>query len=198
MTSTQRNLLIAGGILVVVVGFLWSGYNGLVSGQEQVKNAWADVQTQYQRRLDLIDNVVETAKGAAKFEKETLRMVVEARSAWARATGRATLNDQVAAAQEAAPLMSSALSRLLVTVEAYPQLQSVQAFRDVITELEGTENRIAVARRDYNAAVKVFNVRVRQFPGNITAQLFGFSTTQSFEADAGAKEAPKVDFGTKE
>ncbi len=185
------------GVLVVLIlgaGLIMNGYNSLVFGQENVKKAWADVQTQYQRRIDLIGNVVETAKGSAKFEQQTLTAIVDARSAWAKASSSGTLNDQVKATQEATPLINDAVSRLLVTVEAYPQLSSTQAFRDVITELEGTENRVAVSRRDFNAAVQDYNLKVRQFPSSISATLFHFTSTESFQADAGASQAPKVDF----
>ncbi len=194
MEPKRLTLLIVLGVVIVAAAFVMNSYNGLVMGQERVKKTWGDVQTQYQRRVDLIGNVVETAKGSANFEQETLRMVVEARSAWAKASSAGNLNDQIRESNEAAPLVNSALSRLLVTVEAYPQLGSVATFRDVITELEGTENRISVARRDFNGAIQNYNVKVRQFPSSLIAGMFGFEMMENFKADEGAEKAPKVEF----
>lgn len=194
MSTAQKIWIGIGGAIILLLLFLGGSYNGLVSSQEGTKKAFADVQAQYQRRLDLIDNVVSTAKGSANFEKETLTSITAARSAWAKAQGAGSLNDQIKETEQAAPLMGSALSRLLVTVEAYPQLKSTEAFRDVITELEGTENRIAVARRDFNGAVQGYNVKVRTFPTNMVAGVFGFGQLESFKSDAGAEKAPKVDF----
>lgn len=189
MNALTKGLVVVGGLILLVVLFLWSGYNGLVSSQEFVKNKWADVQTQYQRRVDLVPNLVNTVKGAADFEQSTITAVVEARSAWAKAQS-GTINDQV----KAATGFDSALSRLLVTVEAYPQLKATEAYRDLMTQLEGTENRVAVARRDYNEAVRLYNLKVRTVPSNIVAGLFGFGLTETFAADEGAEKAPQVDF----
>ncbi len=176
-------------VFLVLVLWLWGGFNGLVSGQELMKNKWADVQTQYQRRVDLVPNLVNTVKGASEFEQSTIIAVVEARSAWAKAqTG--SVNDQVKAAGN----FDSALSRLLVTVEAYPQLKATEAYRDLMTQLEGTENRVSVARRDFNDAVRIYNLAVRSFPSNIVASLFKFELSESFKAAEGADQAPKVDF----
>jgi LemA protein len=180
------------GIAVVlgVVVFLWiaSSYNGFISARGGVDNAWSQVQTQYQRRFDLVPNLVSTVKGAAKFEQSTLTAVTEARTKWM--DSGADRGQQIAAAEQ----FDSALSRLLVTVEAYPQLQATQAFRDLMTQLEGTENRISVARKDFNDAVLSFNVRVQRFPSMILARLFGFTAEPYFEAQEDAKTAPKVDF----
>lgn len=189
MTKGSK-LWIALGVIVVGVGLLVLGsYNGLVGSQENVKNKWADVQTQYQRRIDLIPNLMETVKGSSEFEQSTLQAVVEARSAWAKAQS-GSINEQV----QAAGGFDSALSRLLVTVEAYPQLKSTEAYRDFMTQQEGTENRVAVSRRDFNDAVRGFNTLVRSFPSNIVAGIFGFQKMDSFNADEGAQKAPKVDF----
>ncbi len=183
-------------VLVVIVliasAWVWTGYNGLVTARESVDASWAQVQTMYQRRADLIPNVVSTVQGSASFEQSTLTQVTSARSAWAAAQQSGSRDAQVAAAQG----MDSAISRLLVTVEAYPQLQSTQAFRDLIVELEGTENRVATARRDFNETVRMFNVRVKVFPANVLAGMFGFSPAEMFEATPGAEEAPRVDFGS--
>ncbi len=184
--------IIALGVGVVAIGWLVMSYNGLVSAKGNADNQWAQVETQYQRRFDLIPNLVSTVKGAANFEQETFRAVTEARSAWAQAK---TVGDRGQEIQ-AAGTFDGALSRLLVTVEAYPQLQATQAFRDLMTQLEGTENRIAVARKDYNDAVLGYNLQVRRFPGNVAAMIFGFAPEKPFDAAPGSDTAPAVDFGT--
>lgn len=177
---------------VVIIAGLWLivSYNGLVTSKGSVENAWAQVETQYQRRVDLVPNLVSTVKGAANFEQETFRAVTEARSAWAQAKTVGDRGQQI----EAASSFDGALGRLLVTVEAYPQLQATQAFRDLMTQLEGTENRIAVARKDFNNSVFSYNVRVRRFPGMIAAMMFGYLPEKSFEAAPGSDVAPPVDF----
>lgn len=181
----KKTIIIA--VVVILVGWVWLGYNGLVSSKAAVEGAWANVETQYQRRFDLVPNLVSTVKGAAAFEQETFTAVTAARSQWQSAPTRG-------AKITAASGFDSALSRLLVTVEAYPQLQATQAFRDLMAQLEGTENRIAVARRDYNGAVQSYNVRVVRFPSNILASAFGFATETMFSADDGAEKAPAVSF----
>lgn len=175
------------GLLVLLGLWAMASYNGLVTSKAGVDNAWAQVETQYQRRMDLVPNLVSTVKGAANFEQSTLTAVTEARTKYLSA---GTLNDKVAAAGQ----FDSALSRLLVSVEAYPQLTATQNFRELQAQLEGTENRISVARKDFNDAVMVYNVRVQRFPSVIAARLFGFSTVSSFQAQSGAENAPKVDF----
>lgn len=190
-------------VVVVAVAFgLFASvgsYNGLVDADEQVVQAWANVETTYQRRSDLIPNLVNTVRGAADFEQETLEAVTNAR---ARATGitldASDLSDpsrvqEFMAAQEG---LSGALGRLLVVSENYPQLRATEAFRDLQSQLEGTENRIAVARRDYNASVTTFNQRVRRFPGSIVASMTGFDRRTPFEAQPGSEKAPVVDFGS--
>ncbi|OGL71755.1 hypothetical protein A3C17_02990 [Candidatus Uhrbacteria bacterium RIFCSPHIGHO2_02_FULL_53_13] len=179
-------------VAIVLVLALWLGgtYNGLVQKDSLVQTRFADVEAQYQRRFDLIPNVVSTVEGSAAFEQDTLQAVTEARSAWARAGAARDMDGQVAAAG----VFDSALTRLLVTVEAYPVIQSTQAFRDLMTELEGTENRIAVARRDYNQAVNTYNVAVRRVPSNIVAALFGFDAHEFFAAVENAEAAPSVEF----
>jgi LemA protein len=177
------------GIALLLVLWVWSGYSGLVSGSERVDAAWAQVETQYQRRFDLIPNLVSTVKGAAQFEQETFIAVTEARTQWMGAGSR---GERIAAAEG----LDSALARLLVTFENYPQLQATQAYRDLMVQLEGTENRVAVARRDYNEEVRSFNVRVKRFPGNLLARFFGFQPQAFFEAAEGSEAAPTVDFGS--
>lgn len=181
-------LYIVLGVVALACLWLWSGYNGLVTGKEAVDASWAQVETQYQRRFDLVPNLVSTVKGAANFEQETLQQVTEARTKWMAAG--ASRPQQIGAAQQ----LDGALSRLLVTVEAYPQLQATQAYRDLMTQLEGTENRIATARRDYNTEVQSFNVRVKRFPGNLLAGMFGFGAEEFFNSTEGSQNAPSVQF----
>lgn len=171
-------------------------YNSIISNDEAVKKAWADVEASYQRRADLIGNLVETVKGEAKFEKETLIAVIDARS---KATSIQLKADDItpenmAKFQQAQAQLSGALSRLLVVAEQYPNLKATQAFSDLMNELERTENRINIARRDYNGAVQAYNTQIRSFPANITAAIFKFKTHESFKSDPGSEKAPKVQF----
>jgi LemA protein len=189
------------GIIVVIVlvllGFFGcSKYNGLVAKDETVQKAWGNVETQYQRRADLIDNLVSTVKGSAKFEQETLTKVIEARSK--ASSVQINANDltpeKVQQFQAAQGELTGALSRLLVTVEKYPELRTTEQFQTLMAQIEGTENRISVARNDFNGAVKEFNSSVRTFPNNIIAGLGGFKAKGYFQADKGAEKAPKVQF----
>lgn len=187
-------------ITLVVIGLvaIWgiSGYNSLVSSDEEAQTKWADVETQYQRRADLIPNLVNTVKGYAAHECETLQAVVEAR---AKATSVSIdpsnmSAEQIANFQKAQDGVSSALSKLLVTVEKYPDLKANENFKELQAQLEGTENRISVARRDYNDASRQYNTSLRSFPKNILASLFGFEKRAYFEAQAGTEQAPSVQF----
>ena len=189
MNSARKPFWIALGIAAIAILYVGSVYNGLVGSSESVKSAWAQVETQYQRRFDLVPNLVRTVQGAAQFEQSTITAVTQARSGWQGAGSRQA---QIAAARA----FDSALSRLLVTVEAYPQLQATQSFRDLMTQLEGTENRIGVARKYYNDAVQGYNVRVKRFPTNVLASMFGFAPETFFESTEGSDTAPAVDFGT--
>jgi LemA protein len=174
------------------------GYNELQGRDEQVKAAWAEVQNQYQRRADLIPNLVSTVKGAAQFEKDTLQQVIEARSqATAIKMDAQALSDPAMFKkfEEAQRNLSSALSRLLVVVERYPDLKANQNFRDLQAQLEGTENRIAVARKRYIESVAEYNNGVRFFPTNLTAKyLLGLKERETFTADEGAAKPPQVKF----
>jgi LemA protein len=192
----MKNLLIVVGVIIVVCLMGSCSYNGMVSKDETVKAKWGAVQSQYQRRSDLIPNLVATVKGAANFEKSTL---VEVTNARARATSiqvdptkldPATIQKYQAAQGQ----LSTALGRLLVASENYPTLRSNENFTALQAQLEGTENRINVARLDFNDAVQQYNTTVRSFPANITAGLFGFHQKGSFTAEAGADKAPKVAF----
>ncbi|HKI06713.1 MAG TPA: LemA family protein [Thermoanaerobaculia bacterium] len=194
--------LIAVIAAVVIFGMYLVGvYNGLVGSQQAVETQWANVQNVYQRRADLIPNLVATVKGAANFEQSTLNQVIEARSRVGQISPQATaeiLNDpqKFAQFQQAQDQLSGALSRLMVVVEQYPQLQAVQAFRDLQVQIEGTENRIAVERRNFNQAAQDYNTRVRRFPAAVFASMMGFQPRPYFQSQPGSETAPKVDFGT--
>jgi LemA protein len=186
-------LLVLIAVIVVVlllVGRVIGTYNGLVKSDQEVKNAWAQVETQLQRRLDLIPNLVETVRGYASHESQTLQAVTEAR---AKVAGAGSVNEKINANQE----LSGALARLLVVVEQYPNLKADASFRQLQDELAGTENRIAVERRRYNETCRDFNVKVKSFPTVLFASLLGFKPAEMFEAAAGAEQVPKVDFQTK-
>jgi LemA protein len=193
-------------IIRIVLAFLLAsvlagcGYNDIQGKDESIKSAWAEVISQYQRRADLIPNIVNTVKGEANFEQETLTKVIEAR---AKATSIQATPDLVnnpqamAKFQQAQGELSSALSRLMVVVEKYPDLKANQGFQDLRTQLEGTENRITVARNRFIKATQDYNVLVRQFPVNLTAMIFGYKEKAQFtvENEAAIQKAPTVDFG---
>jgi len=185
--------------IVFVVGlFFWGAYNRLVNLQTDVDSKWAEVQTQYQRRLDLIPNLVNTVAGAANFEKSTLTEVTNARAS----VGRVQLDPnkaptdaaQLEQFQQAQGQLSNALSRLLVVAENYPQLTATRNFQELQAQLEGTENRIAVARRNFNESVQTYNAAIRRVPTNIVAGMFGFTARPFFAAQQGAEKAPSVNF----
>lgn len=186
--------IVLGSIFVIgfiFISFFVSKYNGFVTSEENVDNKWAQVENQLQRRSDLIGNLVETVKGYAKHEEDIFTTVAEARS---KLAGAETPEDAANAEQE----VSSALSRLLVVVENYPDLKANQQFTQLMDSLEGTENRIAVARKDYNDVVTTFNKGIKTFPNNVISGIFGFESKKYFEVSEEAKEVPKVDFGTEE
>lgn len=192
----KKSTLIILAIVAVVVVWAISGYNGLVSKEEGVNQAWANVESAYQRRSDLIPNLVNTVKGYAEHESETLQAVTDAR---AKATSlnidpATATPEQVAAYMEAQQGVGSALGRLIAVSESYPELKANENFRDLQAQLEGTENRIKVERDRYNEAVKKFNVQIRRFPTNILASMFGFEKRSMFEAQEGAEVAPVVEF----
>lgn len=187
-------------VAVVIVGLYMMGlYNGLVGAEQNVEQQWAQVQNTYQRRADLIPNLVATVRGSAAFERETLQQVVEARSRVGQVSAGATaeiLDDpqRFAQFQAAQDQLSSALSRLLVVVERYPELRSVANFTNLMGQLEGTENRITVERRRYNQAAQAYNTRVLRMPARLFAGLMGFERKAYFTAAPGAETAPRVEF----
>src|SRR5215469_6469163 len=188
-------LAVVGGIIAL---FLGNGYNSLVRGSAGVDTAWAQVQTQYQRRADLIPNLVHTVEGAANFEKSTLTDVVNARANATKITidpSKAPSDpQQLAQFQKLQDSLSSSLSRLLAVSERYPELKANNNFRDLQVQIEGTENRIAVARRDFNNTVQRFNAQVRSFPTVIYAGWFGFQQKPYFQGAPGTESAPSVNF----
>ncbi|MBA4196344.1 MAG: LemA family protein [Chitinophaga sp.] len=194
-TSTLVLLIILGGILLLG-GCACSGYNGLVKQDEGVKNAWNKVQSDYQRRADLIPNLVNTVKGEANFEQTTLQNVIAARASATqiKVDAKDLTPEKLQQFQAAQGQLSQALGRLLAVSENYPNLRANDAFRGLQAQLEGTENRIKVARNDFNDAVQSYNVKVRSFPMNIFAGMFGFQQKEGFKAEAGSEKAPEVKF----
>jgi LemA protein len=197
MKGTRNLTLIIIGAIVLIL-FVWgcSGYNGLVKNEENVKNAWNNVNAEYQKRADLVDNLVNTVKGAANFEKETLTQLVEAR---AKATSINLTADQLtpenlAKFQQAQQQLSGSLSRLLAVVENYPDLKATQNFQQLQKQLEGIENDIRNSRTVFNGTVNTFNTKLRSFPMNLFGGMFGFKTKEGFKAEEGAEKAPKVQF----
>jgi len=191
------------GLIVVLAALLLlggcgcSGYNNMVGLDQDVKGKWGNVQSEYQRRSDLIPNLVNTVKGAANFEQETLTKVIEARAKATQTTiDPANLTpENLAKFQQAQGELSGALSRLLVSVERYPELKANANFTALQSQLEGTENRIKVARNDFNTSVQGYNTAVKSFPNNIFANIFGFAEKGYFAADPGSDKAPTVEFG---
>lgn len=189
-------LLVIGVLILIMVGGTLTTYNGLIAKDEAVATAWGNIQSQYQRRADLIPNLVSTVKGYAKHESETLENVMAAR---AKAT-QVTINsdnltpEKLKQYQAAQGELSQALGRLMAVSENYPNLKANENFSELQAQLEGTENRINESRQIYNSAVQTYNVSVRRFPANIVAGMFGFDKKNQFEAEAGAEKAPKVEF----
>lgn len=188
--------LIVGAFVVVVAMWAIGGYNGLVSLDEGVQNQWANVETQYQRRADLIPNLVNTVKGYAKHEQSTLEGVVKARSEATSVKIDPTnlTPEKLAEYQKAQGSLSTALGKLIAIQENYPELKANENFQALQSQLEGTENRITVARKDFNDAAKEYNTTIRRFPKSILASLFGFDKKAYFEAAEGAEKAPTVEF----
>ena len=194
----QTTLLLIGAAVLI----FWVGgckYNGMVTSEQGVSGKWANVQSEYQRRADLIPNIVEAVKGEANFEKGVLEGVVQARASATqmKLDAKDLTPEKIKQYQEAQGQIGMAMSRLLSVAEAYPNLKANAAFSELRTQLEGTENRIKVARNDFNKAVQEYNVNVKTFPNNLFAGIFGFHEKGFFQADAGSQNAPKVNFDSK-
>lgn len=185
----QKNMkvVVVLGIIVVIAIWAVSGYNFFIKSGESITAQWAQVENQYQRRFDLIPNIVNTVKGVAKQEKDVFGMIADART---RYSGATTADEKAKAASG----MESALGRLLVIAESYPTLQSSQAYRDLIVTLEGTENRITVERQKYNDLVRVYDTKVKTFPSSIIAKIFGVTAREYFNVPTENQVVPKVDF----
>jgi LemA protein len=198
MKGTRNlTLLVIGGLVLIL--FVWGcgGYNGLVKGDQNVKKVWGNVETNYQRRTDLYSSVIKVVESSANFEKSLLKDVVEAR---AKATSiTVNVNDQKSLDQfqQAQGQLQGSFSKLLATVENYPDIKTTKAFQDFQTQIEGTENRINVARQDYNAAVESYNLKVKRFPNNIIANMFGYTEKAFYKADPGSEKNPDIKFDIK-
>ena len=196
--NTKNITLIVIGVLILFLGFSGcNGYNGLVRGDQDVKKAWSNVETNYQRRTDLYSSVVKTIEGSANFEKTTLTAVIAARASATQV--KVDINDPATLQkyQAAQGQLQSAFGRLMAVAEAYPNLKTTQSFQDFQTQIEGTENRINIARRDYNELVNSYNLSVKSFPNNIFANIFGFKEKAYYEADKGAEKNPDIKFDIK-
>ncbi|WP_314862545.1 LemA family protein [Porphyromonas endodontalis] len=198
MTKNKKPFILIGivALIILIGGWLMSGYNDMVELDENVNREWSQVENQYQRRLDLIPNLVNVVKGYASHEKETLEGVIEARAKATQTTiDPSNMNEeQLANFQKAQDGLSGALNRLMVVVEKYPELKANENFLQLQAQLEGTENRITLARKDYNDAATIYNKEVRRFPNNMLAGIFGFSVRPQFKAQEGAESAPTVQF----
>ena len=189
-------LLVAGVVVLFLIGGTLTTYNGLVAKDEAVSTAWGDIQSQYQRRSDLVPNLVSTVKGYAKHESPTLESVVAARARATQITVDADdlTPEKMRSIQAAQGELSQAIGRLLAVTENYPELKANENFSELQAQLEGTENRINESRQKFNAVVQNYNVSVRRFPASIVAGLFGFEKKEKFEAEPAAQTAPKVEF----
>lgn len=196
MKKGTITLLVIGVLILIMVGGTLTTYNGLIAKDEAVATAWGNIQSQYQRRADLIPNLVSTVKGYAKHESETLENVMAARAKATQITVNADdlTPEKLKQYQAAQGELSQALGRLMAVSENYPNLKANENFSELQAQLEGTENRINESRQIYNSAVQTYNVSVRRFPANIVAGMFGFDKKNQFEAEAGAEKAPKVEF----
>lgn len=192
----KKSTIIVLAVIAIVVFFGISMYNGLVTSEENVNSQWANVETQYQRRADLIPNLVNAVKGYAKHEKETLEGVIAARSqaTQIKVDSKDLTPEKLAEYQKAQGAVTSALGKLLAITENYPDLKANQNFLELQAQLEGTENRITVARKNFNDAAQAYNTSIRRFPKSIFASMFGFDKRPYFDAEEGADKAPKVEF----
>jgi len=193
----NTTLLVILGIVVILIFWGCGSYNNLITVDQEVKTKWSDVERNYQRRTDLYNSVIKTIEGSANFEKSTLKEVIDARSKATQVTVNTDDPASLEKFQQAQAGLQSAFGRLLAVAEAYPDLKTTKAFQDFQTQIEGTENRINVARGDYNKAVQQYNLKVKRFPGNIFAGLFGFHEKAYYQANPGSENPPNVEFNIK-
>jgi LemA protein len=197
MLRKNLGLFITLGVVLILLGYGCNGYNGLVKADQGIKKVWGDVETQYQRRTDLYSAVIKTIEGSANFEKTTLKEVLTARASATQV--KVDINDPATLEkyQAAQGQLQSAFGRLMAVAEAYPDLKTTKSFQDFQTQIEGTENRIGVARKDYNKAVEDYNLTVKVFPKNILANIFGYKEKGYYQAAAGSENAPDIKFDIK-
>ncbi len=197
MNTKTLTLVIIGALVLILGGCGCSSYNGLVTGDQNVQQVWSNVETNYQRRTDLYNSVIKTIEGSANFEKSTLRDVMAARASATQV--KVDINDpqSLEKYQQAQGQLQSAFGRLMAVAEAYPDLKTTKAFQDFQAQIEGTENRINIARKDYNEAVNGYNLQVKRFPNNIFAGIFHFQTKAYYKADVGSEKAPDINFNIK-
>jgi LemA protein len=197
MSKTKIALIAMGAIFLIIILWTCNGYNGLVSSDQGLQKVWGNVETNYQRRTDLYNSIIKTIEGSANFEKSTLKEVLEARS---KATQiKVDINDPASleAYQKVQSNLQGSFSRLMAVAESYPDLKTTQQFKGFQEQIEGTENRINIARRDYNEAIEKYNLNVKRFPGNILAGIFGFGSKPYYKADEGTEKAPEINFDIK-
>lgn len=197
MKTKSLGLIVIAAIILILGGCGCSSYNGLVKGDQEVKKVWSNVETNYQRRTDLYNSVIKTIEGSANFEKSTLKEVIEARSKATSITVDINDPETLAKYQAAQSQLQGAFSRLMAVAEAYPDLKTTKSFQDFQTQIEGTENRINIARQDYNKSVEGYNLQVKTFPNNLFAGMFGFKEKAYYKSDAGSEKAPDIQFNIK-
>jgi LemA protein len=197
MSKTKIALIAMGAIFLIIILWTCNGYNGLVSSDQGLQKVWGNVETNYQRRTDLYNSIIKTIEGSANFEKSTLKEVLEARS---KATQiKVDINDPASleAYQKAQSNLQGSFSRLMAVAESYPDLKTTKQFEGFQTQIEGTENRINTARQDYNKAIESYNLKVKRFPSNILAGIFGYGSKPYYKADEGTEKAPNIEFNIK-
>ncbi|NNV57340.1 LemA family protein [Limnovirga soli] len=197
MKTKNLALIVIVALIVVLGGCGCSSYNGLVKGDQDVKQVWGNVETNYQRRTDLYSSVIKTIEGSANFEKSTLKEVMEARAKATSVTVDINDPESLAKYQAAQGQLQSAFGRLMAVAEAYPDLKTTKSFQDFQVQIEGTENRINRARQDYNQSVNGYNLSVKTFPNSIFAGIFHFTEKPYYKADAGSEKAPDIEFNIK-
>ncbi len=197
MNTKNLTLIIIAALVIFLGGCGCNSYNGLVNGDQNVKKVWSDVETNYQRRTDLYSSVIKTIQGSANFEKSTLKEVMAARASATQV--KVDINDPetLQKFQAAQGQLQSSFGRLMAVAEAYPDLKTTKSFQDFQTQIEGTENRINIARKDYNASVQGYNLQVKRFPNNIFAGLFHFTEKAYYKSDPGSEKAPEIEFNIK-